>query len=347
MVTQTFSKFTRPEQTDKGRISDRDLDIVEAILRYRFSPTSELVRLVGGNEDVTQRRLRKLWEWQLVNRFAFPGIRTHSEFHYYLDNRRALELLVEHGRLNDLHPLMLEELRNNREKNYADTAFRGQHMQLGFLKHSLQISRMHFLLEMAARSAAGEVQLRDWRQGTELRGHKVEMPAMQSRRQESNTYLWEEQQGTERLPVEPDALFTLRFHNRQEVAHFCYEADRGTMNATDMLQKLRAYVHFIKRQQKHKEAFGVHPIRAVLIETTDEQRAQRLMELVHHPLVCGPNKRAGLFWFTISPVFTDRRGALAAYLVHPEFILDSIWALPDRSLHRLTDPENSTPALPS
>jgi len=28
------------------------------ILRYRFSPTSELVRLVGGNEDVTQHRLR-------------------------------------------------------------------------------------------------------------------------------------------------------------------------------------------------------------------------------------------------------------------------------------------------
>src|SRR5713101_6144259 len=128
MASPTFSKFIRPEEIDKGRISDRDLDIIEAVLRYRFSPTSELVRLVGGNEDVTQRRLRKLWEWQLVNRFAFPGIRTHSEFHYYLDNRRALELLVEHGRLNDLHHLMLDELRGNREKNYADAAFRGQHM---------------------------------------------------------------------------------------------------------------------------------------------------------------------------------------------------------------------------
>src|SRR5207244_7703006 len=93
MASQTFSKFIRPEDTDKGRISDRDLDIIEAVLRYRFSPTSELVRLVGGNEDVTQRRLRRLWEWQLINRFAFPGIGTHSEFHYYLDNRRALELL--------------------------------------------------------------------------------------------------------------------------------------------------------------------------------------------------------------------------------------------------------------
>ncbi len=29
------------------------------------------------------------------------------------------------------------------------------------------------------------------------------------------------------------------------------------------------------------------------------------MELVHQPLVCGPQKRAGLFWFATSPVLTD------------------------------------------
>src|SRR5256885_1706044 len=73
MGTQTFSKFIRPAETDKGRISDRDLDILEAVLRCRFSPTSELVRLVGGNQDVTQRRLRKLWEWQLLNVLLFPA----------------------------------------------------------------------------------------------------------------------------------------------------------------------------------------------------------------------------------------------------------------------------------
>ena len=68
-MAKIFSKFTRPAEVDKGRISPRDLDIIEAVLRYRFSPTSELVRLVGGNEDVTHRRLRKLWEWQLISRF--------------------------------------------------------------------------------------------------------------------------------------------------------------------------------------------------------------------------------------------------------------------------------------
>ncbi len=67
---------------------------------------------------------------------------------------------------------------------------------------------------------------------------------------------------------------------------------------------LRTYYHLIKKQQRHKEAFGVHPMRAVLIETTNEVRGQQLMDLVSHPLVAGPAKRAGLFWFTISPLFT-------------------------------------------
>jgi hypothetical protein len=76
----SFAKFVRPEQAKPGVITERDLDIVATVLKYRFSPTSELSRLVGGHEDVNLRRLRKLWEWGYVNRFAFPGIRKHSEF---------------------------------------------------------------------------------------------------------------------------------------------------------------------------------------------------------------------------------------------------------------------------
>src|SRR5258708_17413507 len=102
MTPQLFSKFKRPEQPRRGIITDRDLDIIEAILRYRFCPTSELVRLVGGNDDFARRRLRMLWERQLINRFAFPVIRTHSEFVYYLDSHQPLELLAEHQRLNEI-----------------------------------------------------------------------------------------------------------------------------------------------------------------------------------------------------------------------------------------------------
>jgi hypothetical protein len=307
------------------------------------------VRLVGGNEDATFRRLRRLWEKGLINRWAFPGIRMHSEFHYYLDNSEALDLLVEHRRINEPHPQMLEEIRYNREKDYAASAIRGQHMQLGFLQHSLMISRMHFMLEMAGRRSNGHVLLEGWHQGAELRGLKVNVPEIRSHRIEGgNEYVWEEQAKTQKLPVEPDALFSLRFPTRpveNQVSHFCYEADRGSMPMADMRTKLRAYRHFIK-QQLHVEAFGVHPIRAVLIETTEESRARKLMDLAQEPVVRGNAKRSGLFWFAISPLFTgattpDRGRGLPTYQHRPELILDPLWALPDLTMHSLGDPENS------
>jgi hypothetical protein len=81
MPRQPFSKFTRPDQPAfTGAISDRDLDLLAAVLRYRFSPASELVRLVGGNQRVTQRRLLMLYKAHLLNRWAFPSI-PPSEFH--------------------------------------------------------------------------------------------------------------------------------------------------------------------------------------------------------------------------------------------------------------------------
>ena len=68
------------------------------------------------------------------------------------------------------------------------------------------------------------------------------------------------------------------------------------------------------------------------------------MELVNHPLVAGPAKRAGLFWFTISPLFTDpvEGSSVPRYLKEPEVVLDSIWALPDRGMRALEDSENSS-----
>jgi hypothetical protein len=67
---------------------------------YLFCSAAQLVRRAGGNEDVTHRRLRRLWERCLVARWAFPGFRTHCEFYYYLDNRQL-----------ELHPQMLEGIR--------------------------------------------------------------------------------------------------------------------------------------------------------------------------------------------------------------------------------------------
>lgn len=340
MAHQTFSKFIRPEVPARGLITDRDLDILSVVLRYRFAPAAQIVPLVGGNEDVTHRRLRKLWEWQLINRWAFPGIRTHSEFYYYLDNPAALEVLTAH-RGCEFPRQVLDEVRHHGVKDYAGAALRGEHMKLGFLSHSLMISRMHFMLEVGSRTLEEPLKLASWRQGGELTSHKVEVPAIRHTK-EGGEHFWQEMDTTERLPVEPDALFSLNFPrgpSSSQLVHFVYEADRGTMTVTDMLRKLRAYYHFIKRQQLHRSAFGVHPIRAVVLETTTEERAVRLMRLVNHPLVGGPDKRVGLFWFTISPLFSRRAPGdqHPSYLNDPAIIYRDVWRLPDLVRRSLID----------
>src|SRR5215469_10370976 len=190
MPRKTYNKFSRSEVPAAITISDRDLDLLAAILRYRFSPTSELVRLVGGNQKVTADRLRSLYSAHLVNRWAFPGI-PPSEFFYYLDNRAALDLLAAKRSLRILSP-MIAELKAHREKDYAQSAARGQHMQLGFLRHSLMLSRLHFTLEQACKNSTGKITLEQWRQGGELDGYKVEVKKVKATRVAGDQYLWQE-----------------------------------------------------------------------------------------------------------------------------------------------------------
>lgn len=351
-MRKTFSRFERPGEDARRpfRISKIDLDILETVLCYRFSPASELRRLVDANAKVVARRLRFLWEHEYVNRFAFPDIRFRAtESHYYLDNPKALDALRRHGRLAEIHPTMQEEIENNRKADYAEAAVKHQHMKLGFLHHELMISRLRFMLEMACRQSSGRMELVMFRRDADLEGRKVEVPEVRSKRVAgSNEYRWEETSATRNLPVEPDAIFTLHFPalpEGQQDFHFAYEADRGTMPPADMLRKFRAYYYFVKKHRKHIEAFGIHPIRAVLVEAPDEQRALKLMEIAGNPLVSGPNKRAGLFWFTISELFTapvEQGGRkLPKYLVQPDVVFDREWALPDFTKLALGDVENS------
>src|SRR2546428_11407301 len=93
-----LSKFKRePKAVADKKLTGRSLDVIAAVARYRFLPTSLLVRLVEGNEDVTHRHLQQLFHKGLINRFAFPKLGGSGEFNYYLDNTKSLELLVEHG----------------------------------------------------------------------------------------------------------------------------------------------------------------------------------------------------------------------------------------------------------
>jgi hypothetical protein len=353
-MQQRLRKYRRDprhaEVLGNRQITDRSLEIIGNLSFYRFLPTSLLVALSSGYPRITQRHLQTLYHRGLINRFTFPRVGNPGEFVYYLDNTDALELLIEHE-WSERDSLNFEEVRRNKEKDYSaiHDPSRVEEMQgrLLFLKHELMISRFHAMLELASNKSAGMVEMIDWRQGSEL-WNTVEVPKLRYHRPQDGAGddLWVESEETELLPHRPDAFFTLRFtdrpENRQEVSFF-YEADRKHTSTKKHNRKLRAHFHFIVRQRKHQEHYGVNRIRAVLIETISTHWAEELRQAASHFAVSGP-KPSPLFWFTTSELFTrpaeigERKNnrQIPLYLMRPEIIFERIWATPvDGTLHSM------------
>src|SRR5882724_8173422 len=119
-----------------------------------------------------------------------------GEFHYYLDNPEALNLLIAHGAIPE--DLEFEEVRRNREKRYCDVnnpkLIEEMQGKLLFLKHEAMISRFHAMLEFACNHSAGRVELSDFQQGPGL-WHKVEVPKLSFKDGQ-----WRETEQTEQQP---------------------------------------------------------------------------------------------------------------------------------------------------
>lgn len=338
-MQQRLHKYKRDAQglrpyTHASRITARALEIIRLIERYQFLPTSLIVRLTGGNPRITQRHLQALYHKELINRFAFPRVGNPGEFNYYLDRTQALDLLVEAGANQDT--LDWDLVRRNFAKDYSainlGTNIDDLQGRLMHLQHELMISRFHAMLELACRASAGRVELHDFRQGSQL-WNNVEVPIMKFRNEQ-----WIETDATETLPHRPDAFFTLRFPKEAgegEYVHFFYEADRKHTSTKKHNRKLRAHFHYIVKQRRHEEAYGVKRIRAVLIETTDMYWADELREAAKHVTVSG-KKPSSLFWFTTSELFCQpqeieengRKRMAPLYLIKPNVIFKKVWASP-------------------
>jgi hypothetical protein len=319
----------------RRRLTERSIQVIETVERYRVIPTSLLIKLVGGNPRNVYRHLQVLYHRSLVNRFCFFGPSGRpGEFNYFLDNPKALELIAEHS---DADPTKLdfEGVRRNREKwtpslsgsispetGEQDEAGEGQRY---FLRHELMISRFHGALELACRASAGRVELTSWRQGPEL-WNRVEATRIA---RESGK--WTEMDTTEHIAHRPDALFSLKRSDEAEARHYLYEADRKTSNSTRLIKKLRGHFLFIVKHKRHLEAYGLNRIRAVLIETLDTRWAEVLRQAARHPAVSG-QKATGLFWFTSSEFFAKRinkeRGRVPYFLENPLVMFNKLWLTP-------------------
>lgn len=333
---QRLRRFIRqPERLASRQLTDKGLEAMTIIERYRFLPSHLLVHLMPGGQRNNYRHLQTLFHKGYINRFALPKYGGPGEFIYYLDSLQSLTLLIDAGlmKLTDDERRRREEIiRYNREKDYSrlhrDPDAQGKML---YIHHELMISRFHAILELACRKFAGKVELEQWKQGPEL-WNRVGVPEV---RKEPGREEWSELRSLQKLPHRPDAFFTLYFPNNpdgKQRSHFLYEADRGTENTTRFKLKLRAHYHYIVKQNLHRTApcYNVHGIRAVLIESTERNWASQLREAARHPVVSP--KPSPLFWFTTSEWFFSRpepgQPAKPLYLDQPELIFKRIWASP-------------------
>jgi hypothetical protein len=296
MTQKRLPKLRRmPEAVADKRITDRGIEIIRIILRYRFISTGTLVAVAGGNEDVTYRHLQQLYHQGLISRFTLPRSENRGEFIYFLENAAALRGIAH--RLAP-EPIDWMQIKGNHEK-YAemDVSENGDgYGKFLFIRHELMISDFHASLELGCRASEGRVELARWMQGAAL-WSRVRMPSKQT------------------LPHRPDAFFTLPFPlapEGQQRSNFFYEADRATTNLTRFKQKLEAHLEYLK--QGKQQALGMKRIRAVLIETTAEIRAEQCMELAVTLAAREPLARQ-MFWFSVEPADATTTAFDAAWRV--------------------------------
>ena len=245
-------------------LNSGDVTIFKLIYEHRFLRREHLSALTGRPSKRLHRRL-----FRLISAGYLSAIRLPQQKHIYSLGKAAVPVLVEQGIAPD--DLLAQRTRVHELKEL-------------FLRHEMMIVDIHVILTLASRSS--ELCLVAWQEGRGLH----------------DTVNVSERAGLRRLPVRPDAFFTIADSRRPEGAnraHFFLEADRSTATQTRFTNKIRAYWHYLE-QGLHTEKFSIKTFRVLTITLTDE-RAQNLSHLAASLL---PERARKYFLFTSLKAFS-------------------------------------------
>ena len=228
---------------DQGfQLTEDDVNILIFVYECRVVHVGHLMALTGRSQRKLNGRLLKLAEHGYLYRLRF----SRYEKFLYTINKSAASTLVERG----IAP-----------KELIDVRVRMHELTEMFLKHRLMIVDIHVALLLACRDSS--IRLTQWEEGRELYDS-----------------VKTSQNGTpERLPVRPDALFTLDDTSRtrgEARAHFFLEADRSTATHKRFQSKTRAYWNYFTQGLAEKK-YGFKTFRVLTVTLTPE-RAENLCD---------------------------------------------------------------------
>jgi len=280
-----LKKFERSKTPPKFRISDIDLKILQDLGDYRFLDARQILALhKEANARTLKRRLQLLFHAGFLDR---PS----QQFSYLRPSSHIIYALGKKGA-----KLIFSDRRA--EANWTK---RNKSAKPLFLQHALMVSNFRVVLSLALKRLR-QSKLVNWQE--ENLSDKVYF-------------------GGERLPVSPDAFFTIE--DKGDLLHYFLEADRSTMSQDRFLKKMRAYWQYW-REGKQEEKLNISKFR-VLTLTISQERKGNLRAIA---------KRAGetrqgseMFLFACEKDYN---------LDKPDSVLKPIWQSPkDDKRHHLLE----------
>jgi Replication-relaxation len=258
-------KYRNPRVRQKpasGRgIQPRDLDVIEAVLRFRVLSQKQIQLLFFGSRETAKYRLQFLFDGRYLDRKFLPPTQGmgRSPTLYILDRRG------------------LEELR--RERGFDDVRWHGTSKQVTpfFLEHTLAINEVMVALTLACRHYGFEIET--WKTENEIKADydRVSVKLPSGKRGD--------------VPILPDAIFSFVAYNQRN--RCLLELDRG-MEKTDVFrQKVRAYIAYFENgsyEARYQTTAG-RVLTVISGRYSGEKRLENLKRVTEE---VGGKKR---FWF--------------------------------------------------
>jgi hypothetical protein len=300
------SRFIRPEQPQPIQLQLRDIAVLEALFEHRFLNILHLKDLAFPTAGLRtiRRRLRLLWENELVRRRFLPSILEDGRPNQHPIARFPLYSLALAGAriVADRRGLTVDSIPHTPSANR-----RGYEN----LKHHVRVTDFLVAAAVASKRCPDVV-------GVSLQRETALRQAVAA---------WKLDSGTRGPYIISDGAISIA-RTQGPILTFHIELVRSAVAGSNhqLVKKLQKYVR-LYRQGFFERVFGHRHLRAVLIATTSEERADRLRTLADRMLVDGRH----FFWFG---AFDDR--AILGWT--PENVLGPIWRRTDGKVMSILPP---------
>lgn len=282
--------YKRAEKPPSAQLTERDLQIILAVYRYRLLSAHQIEALFfPSTSDTThsrrsacQRRLQLLYHHGFLDRLPQPVIlgQGRAPFVYALDEAGA-NLVAGHLGIDR-----------------AEVGWKPKHNELGpqFLDHTLAINDVRVIIQRLVEQ--GRLELTQWLDEVALKSAEMK---------EKVPYLVE---GARIERKYADGYFILKLSPTGQQAHFFLEVDQATMTNSRWQDKVKAY-HEFRQSGRSKKHYGTSNFRVLTVTTSD----QRLANLKRATEQAGGDY---FFWFTTQEGVT---------IWQPETFLQPIWSI--------------------